>query len=146
MEIEVKIDPTCKSLRLIVVAQTMNEEVSNLLLKLNDSGTDFISGICSEGIQLIEQNEIVRIYTEDNKVIAKTKKGEFTLKIRLYECENKLDTKSFVRISNSEIINLKEVQNFDLSYSGTIFVKLKNGDSTYVSRRYVSKIKKVLGV
>lgn len=47
---------------------------------------------------------------------------EFTLKIRLYECESKLNSNLFVRLSNSEIINLKEGSNLDLNYTGTIQV------------------------
>lgn len=42
--------------------------------------------------------------------------------------------------------NLKKVKNFDLSFSGVICVKLTDGTITYVSRRYVSKIKKILGI
>lgn len=53
---------------------------------------------------------------------------------------------SFVRISNSEIVNLRRVNNFDLSYAGTIRVSLNNGDTAFVSRRYIPKIKKVLGL
>ena len=60
--------------------------------------------------------------------------------------EEQLTKHSFVRISNSEIINLKKVRNFDLSLSGTICVTLSDGTATYVSRRYVSKIKQVLGL
>ena len=53
---------------------------------------------------------------------------------------------AFVRISNSEIINLKKVSGFDLSFVGTICVSLSNGTVTYASRRYVSKIKDLLGM
>ena len=65
--------------------------------------------------------------------------------MRLYEIEEKLCSGNFVRISNSEIINLKKVKNFDLSFTGTILVRLSDGSTSYVSRRYVSKIKKILG-
>ena len=75
-----------------------------------------------------------------------TEKGEYALKFRMYELEEKLDKNCFVRISNSEIINLKKVKSFDLSLTGTICVKMKNGRVTYASRRYVSKIKQVLGI
>ena len=51
-----------------------------------------------------------------------------------------------MRISNSEIVNLKKVRGFDLSFAGTICVSLSDGSVTYVSRRYVSKIKQVLGI
>lgn len=46
----------------------------------------------------------------------------------------------------SEIINLKKVRGFDLSFTGTICVSLSNGTVTYVSRRYVAKIKQLLGL
>ena len=72
--------------------------------------------------------------------------GEYTLRLRLYEAEERLKPLRFVRISNSEIINLKKVRSFDLSFTGTICVILADGSKTYVSRRYVSKIKEVLGI
>lgn len=57
-----------------------------------------------------------------------------------------MDNSKFVRISNSEIVNLKKVKSLDLSFVGTICMELSNGTVSYVSRRYVSKIKKVLGL
>jgi len=38
------------------------------------------------------------------------------------------------------------VKQFDLSLAGTICVMLVDGTVTYVSRRYVSKIKNILGI
>ena len=83
---------------------------------------------------------------EVGRVFAVTDKGEYVLRLRLYEAEGRLDSRRFVRISNSEIINLKKVSCFDLSFTGTICVKLSNHTMSYVSRRYVSKIKKMLGI
>ena len=60
--------------------------------------------------------------------------------------DKRLDNSKFVRISNSEIVNLKKVKSLDLSFVGTICMELSNGTVSYVSRRYVSKIKKVLGL
>ena len=78
---------------------------------------------------------MIRIYLNSGKVVAVTDKGEYILRLRLYEIEKLLLTDQFIRISNSEIINLKKVNNFDLSFTGTICVKLSNGVTTYVSRR-----------
>ena len=89
---------------------------------------------------------MIRIYLNSGKVVAVTDKGEYVLRLRLYEIENLLLTDHFIRISNSEIINLKKVNNFDLSFTGTICVKLSNGVTTYVSRRYIPKLKKILGI
>ena len=68
------------------------------------------------------------------------------MRLRLYEAEERMDSSKFVRISNSEIVNLKKVKSLDLSFVGTICMELSNGTVSYVSRRYVSKIKKVLGL
>ena len=93
----------------------------------------------------MEKADIIRIYADTGKTAAVTDKGIYVIKHRLYELEELLYGDSFVRISNSEIINLKKVDNFDMSFTGTICVKLSNGESVYVSRRYVPKIKKILG-
>ena len=95
---------------------------------------------------ILEPDEISRVYSEGRKIIAVTPDGEYVLKNRLFEIEEILEKSKFARISNSEIINLKKVKHFDLSFRGTICVKMNDGSVTYVSRRYVSKIKTILGV
>ena len=115
----------------------------NIISQQNPS---IISGIKDEKLEIIDENAIIAVFAQDGKVYADTKNGIYELKLRLYELENILDKTRFVRISKSEIINLKAVKNFDLSFTGTISVEMKNGKISYVSRRFVSKIKKILGV
>ncbi|WP_425524589.1 LytTR family DNA-binding domain-containing protein [Diplocloster hominis] len=114
--------------------------------KLSEDVPQIITGNKNNKIEVLEQVELIHIYANTGKVFAVTKKGEYTLRLRLYEVEERLNPHQFVRISNSEIINLKQVNNFDLSFTGTICIRLSNGITTYVSRRYVSKIKKILGI
>ena len=97
-------------------------------------------------VTVLDEKDILRIYAANGKVYAVLPTGEYTLRLRLYEAEERLKPSRFVRISNSEIINLKKVRSFDLSFTGTICVILADGSKTYVSRRYVSKIKEVLGI
>ena len=146
MQIEIKIDPACTEPRVIIMAASMTEDVNHIIKKLSENIPQIISGSKDGRIEVIEPSDLIRIYTGAGKVYAVTEQGEYTLRLRLYELEARLDPHRFVRISNSEIINLKKVLNFDLSFTGTIYVKLSNGTVTYVSRRYVSKIKKILGV
>lgn len=146
MQVEVKIDSSCKEPKIIILTDSITEEVNNIVKKLSENVSQVISGIKDEKIEVIEEEDLIRIYTNSGKVYAVTGKGEYTLRLRLYEAEQRLNPNQFVRISNSEIINLKKVNNFDLGFTGTICVKLSNGTLTYVSRRYVAKIKKILGV
>lgn len=146
MQIEIKTDSSCKEPKVIIVTDAVTEEVQAILKKLSEDGPQIISGMRDEKLKVLEQSELIRIYASGGKVFALTKEGEYVLRLRLYELEERLDKHMFVRISNSEIINLKQVKNFDLSFTGTICVKFLNGSVTYVSRRYVSKIKKILGI
>ncbi len=146
MQIEVKIDNSCTQPKIIILTASMTEEINNIVKKLTDEAPQIISGSRNDKIEVLEQSELVRIYAYDGKVYAVTDKGEYILRLRLYELEERLSHDSFVRISNSEIINLKKVNSFDLSFTGTICVKLSNGTVTYVSRRYIQKLKKILGI
>lgn len=113
---------------------------------LSENVPQIISGSKDDKVEVLEQANLIRIYASGGKVFAATDKGEYVLRLRLYELEERLDARQFVRISNSEIVNLRKVSNFDLSFTGTICVKLQDGTVTYVSRRYVPKIKKILGL
>lgn len=124
----------------------LDEEVQEVLDKLSKKYSKTLIGFKEKEVFVLDDTKIFRVYSENNKTFAITQDGEYTLKNRLYELEEILDTQIFVRISNSEFVNMKKVKKFDLNLTGTIKVFLSNGDSTFVSRRYVSKIKNYLGL
>ena len=118
MQIEIKLDESCKEPNIIIHTDKMTEEVSQIVKLLSEEKPEVFAAIHENGeIILLEQTEIIRIYAENDRVYAKTKDGSYRLKARLYELEERLNKKMFIRISNSEIINLKEVKKFDLSFS-----------------------------
>lgn len=146
MKVEVQLYENVKERKVIIVTDAVDAEIEALLQKLGQDQPQLLAGFDGDRVVLLEQRQILRIYAQTGKVLAVTDRGEFVLKLRLYELEERLDRGSFVRISNSEIVNLRWVKNFDLSYSGTIRVALANGDSAFVSRRYLKKIKSTLGL
>lgn len=103
-----------------------------------------IVGYRGQESELLSTAQIVRIYSENKKVFARTANQCYEVKDRLYVLEEQLREQNFVRISNSELVNVQQIEKFDMSYAGTIQVRMKNGDVTYVSRRFVRKIKEVL--
>lgn len=148
MQIEIQIDSSCEKPKIIIMTDKITDDVNALIKKLSSEteASEMIAGFREDTVTILENSDIIRIYASAGKIIAVTGQGEFILRLRLYEAEERLDKNTFVRISNSEIINLKKVTNFDLSFTGTICVKLSDGTLTYVSRRYVSKIKQKLGI
>lgn len=146
MKIEIKIDEDCTETKIIVVTSKVTEEVNEIVKRLSSEQPQMIAGFKDEQATMLEPNQIYRVYASDGKVYAEAENGTHLLRLRLYEAEQRLAKCSFVRISNGEIINLKKVKGFDLSFAGTICVSLSNGTVTYVSRRYVAKIKQLLGL
>lgn len=146
MKYEIQIDDTYAEPKVVIFTASITEDVNEVVKKLSDATQTVISGFKDEKVEILEPSDLIRIYANAGKVIAVTSRGEYILRLRLYEMENLLNRNDFVRISNSEIVNLKKVKNFDLSLTGTILIKLSDGTTSYVSRRYVAAIKKILGV
>ena len=146
MKIEIKIDENCAEPKVIVVTDRVTEKINEIVKRLSDEPSQILAGFKDGQVAVLEPEQICRIYAADGKVYAETKNEMYSLRLRLYEAEQRLANRSFARISNGELINLKKVKNFDLSFVGTICVSLSNGTVTYVSRRYVSKIKQLLGL
>ena len=146
MQIEIKIDENCTEPKITIVTNKVTDEVNEIMKKLAGEQTQMIAGFKDEQVTVLEPNQIYRIYASNGRVYAETELQKFVIRLRLYEVEQRLANNSFVRISNSEIINIKKVRGFDLSFTGTICVSLSNGTVTYVSRRYVAKIKQLLGI
>lgn len=148
MKLSIKIDTGIEEPEALITTDRMSDEVNKIvdfISRLDDTAT-VITGIKDEKAELLEPESLIRIYAEAGKVYAKTAQDLYQLRLRLYEVEDRLDSSMFVRISNSEIVNLKKVKSLDLSFAGTICMELSNGEVSYVSRRCVSKIKKILGI
>ena len=146
MQIEIKIDKSRCEPRIIIETDQITDEIQEIISKLSNSSARMLTGFRENTLEILNQQEILRIYAQSGKALSATTSGEYILRFRLYELEQRLDPTCYVRISNSEIINLKKVKGFDLNLAGSIRVTLTDGSVTYVSRRYISKIKQLLGI
>jgi DNA-binding LytR/AlgR family response regulator len=146
VQIEIKIDSECREPRMVLVTDHMTEELNDLVRRLSGQTPQMLAGFREDTLEILNPAEVLRIYAASGKVYAVTERGEYALRQRLYELEERLAGGRFVRSSNSEILNLGKVRSFDLSFAGTICVTLADGSTAYVSRRYVPKIKQVLGI
>jgi DNA-binding LytR/AlgR family response regulator len=93
---------------------------------------------------MLRRAEILSAYSEGQKVIVLTGDGRYSVQKKLYELEIELGDTDFIRISKSEIVNVRKIRSLDMSITGTIKLVLKTGYETYVSRRNVAKIKEKL--
>ena len=146
MQIEIKIDSTAREPKLLILTDRVTEEINEIVRRISEVEPHVIAGLRGDTVKVLDPDGILRVYAAGGKVFAVTGEGEFQLRLRLYELEERLRRDRFVRISTSEIINLKKVRHFDLRLAGTVCVTLSDGSTSYVSRRYVAKIKDILGL
>lgn len=92
----------------------------------------------------LSQADVYCFIVEDNKIYALTEKEKLRLKQRLYVLEESLNG-DFVKINQSCVANIRKIQKFDTSLSGTLSVIFKNGYRDYVSRRQLKIVKERIG-
>lgn len=128
----------------IVYAKEKNSLVKSIEDLVN--GADNYFTVQNErGIKRITEKEAYCFYIEDKKVYVLTEKEKLLLKMRLYSIEEKL-SEDFIKINQSTVINIKKIQRFDVSVTGTLKVVLKNGYTDYVARRRIKNVKERLGL
>ena len=147
MKVELHIDPALRRPKVVIHAPAATAEVQELARRLAAEGTSptFTAFRGSEAL-LLPLPDILRFYTDGKGVSCQTAGGVYAVRQRLYELEEELESTRFVRVSNSEMVNLNKVTALDLSLTGTIKLTLEGDVAVYVSRRYVKKIKQVLGL
>lgn len=145
MKIKAQIDKVFGQVEIHVCNNEMNSQVSELmdeLKKIFDSqlvGTDLNGNKC-----VLSVGKIIRFYAEGQKVLAQNDVGCYVVSKKLYELEKDMDASIFLRISKSEIINIRKIKRLDMSTVGTIKVIMQDGTETYTSRRNVTRLKKAL--
>ncbi len=141
---ELNIDPGREEPKLIILAPADSPDLRRLAEELSGLRLDPVPVWDGETALLLPQSGFLRFYTDGKGVSAQTGEGTYSVRLRLYELEERLDPRRFVRVSNSEIVNLDRVTAVDLSLAGTIRMTLDGHAAAYVSRRYVKKIKETL--
>lgn len=144
MKLELNIDEKVKETLVVVSANKIDKEVQNLINYIEYS-SEYLIGIVEDKVSIIDIDEIIRVYIEDRKTFVVTLKDTYVVKKKLYEVENMV-TRNFIKISQSEMANIKFIKNLDFSNIGTIVIKYKNSDISYVSRRMIKEFKLKLGI
>ena len=84
------------------------------------------------------------IESVDNRTFIYTLQKVYESKQRIYELEENLKPKHFLRISKSSLVNLMKIISVKPALGGSFSAVLSNGEEIIISRKYVSELKKVL--
>ena len=146
MKVEVNVDKNCEETKIVIHTKSIEDKIIKLIENLQIKETEQINGFKDDEMYLLNQDNIESFYTENGKVFARINENKYLIKKRLYELEEILNPDKFLRISNSEIVNMRKVKKINLKLTGTIILYFDTNNKAYVSRRYLKKIKEYLGV
>lgn len=127
----------------VIYAHERNELVQSIE-RLAFGSTELIGYTENEAVML-QTSEVYCFSIEGNKLYALTQNEKLQVKFRLYQVEDMLN-ENFVKINQSCIANIRKIERFDASVSGTMRVKFKNGHTDYISRRQLKNVKERLGL
>ena len=145
MKVKLRIDSQVTEDSVSIEARLMTESIQELVHFAQHLGKeDKIHVKKEDEIYLLDAKEIHRIYTENRQVQVRTEKDGYRAQQALYQLLQVLPDGISLQISQSEIINSRQISHLKLTPNGLIQIFLKNGDQTYSSRRYLKSIKERL--
>lgn len=89
----------------------------------------------------IKSENVLYFEALDRKVSVVTKNGNYITKMKLFEIEELLQSKRFVRISRSILVNISKVTGFQPDINSTVLAYLVTNQKLHVSRKYVADFK-----
>ena len=98
MQIEIKLAEEYEEPKIIIMTKQVTDEIKRIMEKIQNEQIQVITGFKDDVAVILAQDDIYRIFTQSNKVIAETKKGYYYLHLRLYEIEKWFKNNDFVRI------------------------------------------------
>ena len=127
----------------IIYSHRRNALVEQLERLVNAQEVELIGYKEQEAVRL-DLSDVFCFICENNKVYAITEKEKYKIKLRLYQLEEKLPH-NFVKLNQSCIGNISNIQRFKASFGGSLSVEFKNGYVDCVSRRQIKIVKERFG-
>ena len=138
--------PTVSETEVEIRFRERDSEVDNLVRAISSSD-DVLAGINEKGdTEMIYISQILYLEAVDRDVFAYKTSGVYRIRKTLYELEDDLKEKLFVRISKSTIVNIKAVKSIAPEDFRRVKLLLRNGEYLIVSRSYANGFKQAIGM
>lgn len=145
MKIHLHIEHQLMEVEVHVHAPEYNEQVAQLMKKLNQSTTnDTIAGYSNGDIHLIKMQDVYSIYSEQGKVFIQTDEHELEVKQKLYELEERFSSQ-LLRVNKATLVHFEKIASIQSKVLGNPQLTLENGVTIPISRNYFKALKEDSG-
>lgn len=118
-------------------------------LENNDDIQNMIAVKSNEKFELFPYDKIQYFEADNNDIfcIIENDKTYYKVKDKLYQLEKKLNTKFFIRVSKSSIVNIMSISEILPWFGSKLLLKFKGTNKTVeVTRSYLKRFKSHLGI
>ena len=121
-------------------------KVSKLLDLIVQGEELYISGSNEFGQKRVECRNFLYFIVEDDIVIGVLGQTKLIVRMKLYEVEEILVSKDFIRTSKYCLVNIGKIDYIKAAMNSKLDLLMKNGDHLEVNRSYLKEFKKALKV
>ena len=126
-----------------IQCHSISEEVREIVAFVK-SRQGQLTGTADERQYEISISDIFYIESVDNKAFIYTKSKVYETRQKLYELEEILKEKRFLRVSKSTLLNLMKVSAIKPALNSRFTAELFSGEQVIITRKYVPELKKAL--
>lgn len=145
MKVTVEELPGLGQTEVVIRCPRLDARTSRLveLLRLSDAR---LTGERDGETCILDGADVLYIDTVDRGTFLYTAEGVYETRLRLYELEDQLAGRDFIRVSKSAIVNFAQVRSLRPDFGGRLRLTLTNGEIIVANRRYAPVIREKLGL
>lgn len=145
MKVSIDISAEYKEPYAVIHTDKVTDEIQRAVDILGSSDMPVTALLNEEDIVVLKPEDIYMVRVENGDTTIYGNKQKYRSRRRLYELSDQLG-KKFMQISKTTLVNLSYLDSIEPGFSGTLLLKLKNGNKDYVSRKYLPEFKRYLGL
>ncbi len=144
MQVKIEVSPEYTPPRAVIYTDRITPEIQRALDILQEKDAPVLAERNGRTFLLAGQ-DICMVRVVNGKTMIYTNQEEFSTRKRLYELLDQLGG-GYMQISKSCAVNLSYAESVEAGFGGSLLMKMKNGMSDYVSRKYLPNLKNYLGI
>jgi DNA-binding LytR/AlgR family response regulator len=145
MKINLDIDGKYDDTEVIIRAPHLNNDIERMVAMMRMIDMQIAVRKDNE-TYLLDTDKILYIEAVDRKTFVYTNSENYESELKLYELEQELVERDFLRISKQSIVNLRKIKSLKTDVNRKIRITLQNGEQIVVSRMYSDELRRKLGL
>ena len=145
MKIDIDINDQYPETSVTIHAPRLSQDIEKLIAMMRMLDMQ-VSAEKNGETYILDANKILYIEAVERKTFIYTETEMYESELKLYEVEEQLLERDFLRVSKQTIVNLRMIKSLKADINRKIRLTLQNGEQIMVSRMHSDELRQKLGV